>query len=131
MKRKVAFAVMRISVGVVFLIFAIGKFQDDIWASTIRNMSFFQGLPWSPDTSVLLVGILEIVVAVGLMAGIFTRWFCEQVEERAPFSSRSPLQKSLSSLHYLPFAYHLAGQRLSVLCGKNWSLAFGCDIPFE
>ncbi|MFW5915736.1 MAG: DoxX family membrane protein [Planctomycetota bacterium] len=61
--------------GVVFLIFAIGKFQNDIWAQTMRNMTFFQSLPWNPDISVIVVGILEVVVAAGLICGLFTRLF--------------------------------------------------------
>ena len=66
---------MRLSLGVVFLIFGIGKFQNDIWAHTIRNMEFFQRLPWSLDLTVRLIGITETMTGIGLIAGFFTRFF--------------------------------------------------------
>jgi uncharacterized membrane protein YphA (DoxX/SURF4 family) len=58
---------------VVFLIFGIGKFRNDIWAQTIRGMDIFQALPWDPNLSVAAIGVLEVAVAVGLILGLFTR----------------------------------------------------------
>lgn len=75
MKNKIPFALMRVSLGIVFLIFGIGKFQNDIWAQTMRNMTFFESLPWSTSVSVIGVGILELFVAAGLILGLYTRLF--------------------------------------------------------
>jgi uncharacterized membrane protein YphA (DoxX/SURF4 family) len=72
---KIALLILRISLGVVFLIFGIGKFQNDIWAQTIRNMEFFHGLPWSLDVTVLMIGVVETITGAALIAGIFTRLF--------------------------------------------------------
>ena len=75
MKSKLAFTVLRISLGVVFLIFGIGKFQDDIWAQTIKSMEVFQGLPWDVSVTVILIGVSEVTVGVFLILGLFTRIF--------------------------------------------------------
>ena len=64
---------LRLGPGGVFLLFGTGKFQNDIWAQTIRNMAFFEAMPWTTDTSVVLAGILELVVAAGLILGIWLR----------------------------------------------------------
>ena len=69
-----AFTVMRVSVGAVFLVFGIGKFQHDYWARTIETMDVFQHLPWSPAISVLLIGTTEVAVGVLLLVGLWTRW---------------------------------------------------------
>lgn len=75
MKNKVAVLILRISLGAVFLVFGIGKFQNDIWAQTIRNMTVFELLPWSTDVTVIVVGVIELITAAGLILGFFTRWF--------------------------------------------------------
>lgn len=75
MKNKIGLLLLRISLGIVFLIFGIGKFQNDIWAQTIRNMAVFESLPWSVDATVIMVGGLELVTAGALILGVFTRWF--------------------------------------------------------
>lgn len=75
MRNKLAFLIMRASLGMVFLIFGIGKFRNDIWAETIRTMDFFTKLPWSADTSVMLIGLVEILTGTALLIGLFTRFF--------------------------------------------------------
>ncbi|MCK5215992.1 MAG: DoxX family protein [Candidatus Omnitrophica bacterium] len=75
MKDKIAFTILRVGLGVVFLIFGIGKFQDDIWAQTIRSMEVFQGLPWDVGITVFLVGVSEVVAGTFLILGVFTRIF--------------------------------------------------------
>ncbi len=66
---------MRVSLGLVFLIFGIGKFKNDIWAETIKTMDFFLRLPWNVNISVLLIGIIEILTGAALIIGLFTRFF--------------------------------------------------------
>lgn len=75
MKNKIAFTILRISLGVVFLIFGIGKLQDDIWAQTIKSMEIFQGLPWDVSITVFLIGVSEITIGAFLTLGVFTRVF--------------------------------------------------------
>jgi uncharacterized membrane protein YphA (DoxX/SURF4 family) len=75
MKDKIAFTVLRVSLGAVFLVFGIGKFQDDIWAQTIKSMEIFQGLPWDVGITVFIIGISEAVTGAFLILGIFTRIF--------------------------------------------------------
>ncbi len=75
MKNKFAFLTIRFTLGIVFLIFGIGKFRNDVWAETIRTMDFFIRLPWNVNISVLLIGITEILTGTGLMIGLFTRFF--------------------------------------------------------
>ena len=75
MKNKIAFTILRVGLGVVFLIFGIGKFQGDIWAETIKGMEIFQSLPWSVDITVLLIGASEVATGTFLILGIFTRLF--------------------------------------------------------
>ncbi len=75
MKNQIAFTILRVSLGAVFLLFGIGKFQDDVWAQTIRNMDVFQSLPWNIDLTVLMIGTSEVVVGTALILGIFTRMF--------------------------------------------------------
>jgi uncharacterized membrane protein YphA (DoxX/SURF4 family) len=75
MKEKIAYLLLRVSVGIVFLAFGIGKFQGDIWAETIKNMDIFHKLPWSVDTTVLLIGAQELVTGLALLSGVFTRLF--------------------------------------------------------
>ena len=74
LRHRVPFVIMRISTGIVFLLFGIGKFQNDIWAETMRSMSVFKALPPSAGFWIIAVGILELAVAAGLILGIFTRW---------------------------------------------------------
>ena len=75
MRNKIAVTILRVSLGVVFLIFGIGKFQDDIWAETIKSMAVFRGLPWSVNITVLLVGSSEVITGVFLILGFLTRFF--------------------------------------------------------
>ncbi|MGE5280415.1 MAG: DoxX family protein [Deltaproteobacteria bacterium] len=67
------FLIPRVSLGVVFLIFGIGKFRDDLWAQTIRSMDFFGHLPWPVQVSVVAIGILETVTGALLVLGCLTR----------------------------------------------------------
>lgn len=66
---------LRLGLGIVFLAFGIGKFKGDEWVDTMRSMGIFSYLPWSVDTSVILAGILELLVGLGLVLGLFTRFF--------------------------------------------------------
>ena len=75
MKNKLAFLAMRATLGIVFLIFGIGKFRNDIWVETIRSMDFFIRLPWNVNISVALIGITEILTGTALIIGLFTRFF--------------------------------------------------------
>jgi len=67
--------ILRASLGVVFLLFGIGKFQNDIWAQTIRGMSFFLKLPWNINISIFLIGMSEVEIGLALICGLFTRFF--------------------------------------------------------
>ncbi len=73
MKNKIAFFVLRVSLGIVFLAFGIGKFQGDVWAQTIKGMEIFQHLPWSVDITVLMIAISEVITGTFLILGVFTR----------------------------------------------------------
>ena len=75
MKRNIGFLLMRLGLGIVFLIFGFGKFQGDVWAQTMQNMGVVETMPWEPNISVMLVGIIEIVTAAGLILGLFIRFF--------------------------------------------------------
>jgi len=59
----------------VFLIFGIGKFRGDEWADTMRSMEFFARLPWKVEVSIILAGISETIVGLGLLSGRFVRIF--------------------------------------------------------
>ncbi|UCC95616.1 MAG: DoxX family protein [Candidatus Omnitrophota bacterium] len=73
MKKKIAFFILRVGLGVVFLIFGIGKLQGDIWAQTMSTMDFFKNLPWDVNISIYGVGILEILTGIFLIIGLFVR----------------------------------------------------------
>lgn len=75
MIEKITFLIMRISLGVVFLLFGIGKFQNDVWAHTMRHMDFFLKIPLSVDISIVLIGASEIVIGACLITGVFRRFF--------------------------------------------------------
>lgn len=75
MKNKFTFLIIRISLGIVFLVFGIGKFKNDIWAETIKTMDFFLRLPWDVNISVVLIGVTEILTGIALIVGLFTRFF--------------------------------------------------------
>jgi uncharacterized membrane protein YphA (DoxX/SURF4 family) len=36
-------------------------------------MDFFTRLPWNVNVSVILIGLIEILTGIGLIAGLFTR----------------------------------------------------------
>jgi len=74
MRRKLAWFILRVSLGAVFLIFGIGKFRNDIWAQTMRTMDFFQRLPWNVDTSIILAGITEVIIGICLILGFLSRF---------------------------------------------------------
>ena len=74
MLRKIAFIILRVGLGIVFLLFGMNKFRGDIWAQTISNMEFFKHLPWNVNVSICLIGGSEIVVGVLLIAGVFIRF---------------------------------------------------------
>ncbi len=75
MKKNIALFILRVGLGIVFLIFGIGKFRNDIWAETIRTMDFFIRLPWGVNITVTLIGITEILTGAALIVGLFTRFF--------------------------------------------------------
>ncbi len=75
MIERIAFLIMRIGLGVVFLVFGIGKFQNDVWVHTIRHMDFFIKAPWSVDASIVLIGVSEVVIGMCLITGVFRRFF--------------------------------------------------------
>ena len=66
--------ILRVSLGIVFLAFGIGKFQNDYWARTMESMPFVQKFPWSAHYSVLGVGVLEVLTATSLIIGFFWRY---------------------------------------------------------
>ena len=74
MKSKYSNLILRLGLGIVFLIFGIGKFRNDIWSETIKNMTLFQNLvPFSLDIFVILIGVVEVLIAIFLIFGLFTR----------------------------------------------------------
>jgi len=75
MKNKFSFLILRVCLGIVFVLFGIGKFQNDIWAQTIKTMDFFLKLPWDVNISVSLIGVSEVLTGAGLILGLFTRFF--------------------------------------------------------
>lgn len=75
MKRNFAFLILRVGLGIVFLLFGIGKFQNDVWTQTIKTMNFFLVLPWDVGISVTLAGIIEIITGAALIIGLFPRFF--------------------------------------------------------
>lgn len=75
MKNKIAFLIMRVSLGIAFLLFGVGKFRNDIWVETIKSMDFFLKLPWDVNISVFLIGALEVLTGISLIVGLFTRLF--------------------------------------------------------
>jgi len=74
-KEKIGLLLLRISLGVVFLIFGVGKFRGDIWVRTIESMDLFKRLPFSVDIAVFATGVLEVATGCGLILGLFRRWF--------------------------------------------------------
>ncbi len=73
MKEKIAFYILRISLGSVFLIFGIGKFTGDYWARTMAAMPVVQAMPWPAQHSVWGFGALEILTALLLISGFWVR----------------------------------------------------------
>ncbi|HLC55017.1 MAG TPA: DoxX family membrane protein [Candidatus Nanoarchaeia archaeon] len=68
-----SFFLVRLGLGIVFLVFGIGKFSSDIWAGTMRNLPALQSLPLSIDVLVMLAGIVEVIISLLLILGLFTR----------------------------------------------------------
>jgi len=75
MKNKLPLLMLRVSLGLVFLLFGMGKFQNDVWAQTIKAMDFFLKLPWDVSISVLIIGAIEVITGIALILGLFTRFF--------------------------------------------------------
>jgi len=73
MKNKIAFIVLRVSLGAVFLIFGIGKFTGDYWARSMAAMPIVQSMPWPAQYSVWGLGALEALTAFLLISGIWLR----------------------------------------------------------
>jgi uncharacterized membrane protein YphA (DoxX/SURF4 family) len=73
MKAKIARFILRGSLGAVFLIFGIGKFQNDYWARTMASLPFITALPWPAQASVWGVGVLECLTGLFLLSGFFVR----------------------------------------------------------
>lgn len=67
--------ILRIGLGIVFLIFGIGKFTGDIWAETIKAMPIFNSIPININTIVIIIGIMEVLTGLCLILGLFTRFF--------------------------------------------------------
>ncbi len=66
--------IARVCLALVFIWFGIGKFQDDVWAETMRGMPMMQHMqPAVSDTLVYIVGATEIIIGVFLAAGLFLR----------------------------------------------------------
>lgn len=65
--------ILRISLGLVFLFFGLGKFKGDAYAKTTKSLQIVKSLPILPDTTVLLIGSLEILIAILLLLGLYTR----------------------------------------------------------
>ncbi|RJP27189.1 MAG: DoxX family protein [Candidatus Omnitrophota bacterium] len=64
---------LRVSLGSVFIIFGIGKFQHDFWARSIETMEFFQRLPIPVSVSVNIIGFMEVATGTLLILGLKTR----------------------------------------------------------
>lgn len=75
MVKSIGLFILRVSLGLVFLSFGIGKFQNDYWARSMEAMVFFRSLPWSAALSVQLAGLIEVATGAALIAGLFTRFF--------------------------------------------------------
>lgn len=67
--------ILRCGLGIVFLIFGVGKFRGDEWADTMRSMEFFSYLPWPVDASIISVGAFETLTGMALISGRYTRFF--------------------------------------------------------
>ncbi len=74
-KSGLSFLILRVGLGVVFLLFGIGKFRGDGWADTMRSMDFFKALPWSIDASISMSGFLEVATGAGLVLGAWTSFW--------------------------------------------------------
>lgn len=65
--------IARIAMAIVFIWFGIGKFQDDIWAETMRQHPMMHRVPVPIDTQIYLAGVTEIAIGVFLLAGVYIR----------------------------------------------------------
>ncbi|MDP8266392.1 MAG: DoxX family protein [Candidatus Aceula meridiana] len=73
MKNKIAFIILRASLGIVFLIFGIGKFTGDYWARSMEAMPVVQAMPWPAQYSVWGLGAVETLTALLLISGLWLR----------------------------------------------------------
>ncbi len=74
MRERVGLTLLRVSMGVVFLIFGVGKFQGDVWAQTIESMEIFQRLPWPTGLTVKMIGTAECLIGGLWILGLWRRW---------------------------------------------------------
>ena len=75
MRTSFPYHLLRISLAVVFLFFGIGKFQNDIWADTMRNMPIFHIFGTSPDLWIYAVGVIELIIAASFIFNRYTQFF--------------------------------------------------------
>ena len=66
---------LRLGLGIVFLIFGIGKLRQDIWFATMKSMHMFSMFGSQINYFIYFVGIVEIVIGISLVMGLFTRFF--------------------------------------------------------
>lgn len=64
---------LRVSLGAVFFVFGVGKFQHDFWARSIEAMDFFQRLPIPVSVSVNIIGFIEVFTGIFLILGFKSR----------------------------------------------------------
>ncbi|MEK6904548.1 MAG: DoxX family protein [Nanoarchaeota archaeon] len=72
-KSDISSLFLRLGLGIVFIIFGIGKFTNDIWAQTMRNIPALQAIPISMDILIYLDGAFLLVTGSLLVLGLFTR----------------------------------------------------------
>ena len=72
--KNISSVFLRFGLGIVFLLFGIGKFMNDVWAVTIRNISFYKFLGGS-DLVIYLIGALEVIIALALIFNFKVKLF--------------------------------------------------------
>src|SRR3989338_6592120 len=63
----------RIGIGLVFILFGIGKLQGDVWAETMRQHPVMHMVPMPVDYQIYGIGLVEIIIGLCLLAGIYVR----------------------------------------------------------